>query len=783
VTEMKSACISVEFLGHATIFIKVDGMSILCDPHLFDNFRYGLFSYFPPRTIDLSKLPNADAIFLSHSHRDHFDTRSLFRLDRKTPIFCPSDLRIQHALNRMGFKEVIVVGDWSRIDVNANVRLLWTPSAYRVPELGLVLQFGDLVLWNLVDSVFRPKWFSRFCKELDDAKVDVLLLPCQPLLETEIYSAVMPMVPIGAMRETARLLRVVKPRGIVPFADGHYGLGPGRWLNHQKFPLNDRQLKAFLKEAAPDSRLLDMKPGDQLVVDASRLCRRIGKLSYVTASDLGDADRRYHPGGWIEPLRAITTADGGTRTLERVVHLASHHRASLVSAIIKHYGEKLHLANCTYQIIVVGCQPRQQQSVAFSISESGTLVPVSGRRETDIEVCVPSDDLTALCNGSLGYSAVYLSGRLREIRPGLAARPWRTIFGLHTRVKKDHKYVVSGVLALNLLLRRIPGVVTRELDFELEAWQRDLADHTAWNPSVRGADGATRKSVQGLESMPRLFWEQLELALREGSDFSGVPTLWEDNDDTYYLGLFGRHQWQVPRDKRKARGRLLLLNLMEAQPHMGAGVRFPEDGYKKLLSNIILSGIYDWSVLWSLPLGSRVAPWRLGSLFPVGVNRLRRDLAERGWTGRITARESGPRGDWWLGLPQLPSADRTSRISFQYAGCGRIVGQLGRTRADIYCGYEPQFMLEMETVHRHPTHPLLTQLVEASFRFSWLLTPDVTFRGFPEAKDLGFPSWTEKIAIAALAHGNECQDTVKSENVAPTSPNRIRRSGSGILGR
>src|SRR5580765_8907737 len=70
------------WLGHSTVLLKVDGVTILTDPVF--STRVGL--NFGPLTVGVKRLvapalrlvelPKIDLILLSHAHFDHFDTPS-----------------------------------------------------------------------------------------------------------------------------------------------------------------------------------------------------------------------------------------------------------------------------------------------------------------------------------------------------------------------------------------------------------------------------------------------------------------------------------------------------------------------------------------------------------------------------------------------------------------------------------------------------------------------------------------------------------------------------------
>src|SRR5580765_5391164 len=77
------------FLGHQGWLFQSDRAAILVDPLLCEEFGAAQqleYRVFPPRALDLAKLPPLDAVVLSHEHDDHFDLPSLAKLSRKIPI-------------------------------------------------------------------------------------------------------------------------------------------------------------------------------------------------------------------------------------------------------------------------------------------------------------------------------------------------------------------------------------------------------------------------------------------------------------------------------------------------------------------------------------------------------------------------------------------------------------------------------------------------------------------------------------------------------------------------
>jgi hypothetical protein len=79
----------ITFLGHQSWLVGGGDTHVLVDPILGATFGYcaeAPVHVFPPRTIDLERMPAPHAVVLTHAHSDHFDLRSLARLPRDLPV-------------------------------------------------------------------------------------------------------------------------------------------------------------------------------------------------------------------------------------------------------------------------------------------------------------------------------------------------------------------------------------------------------------------------------------------------------------------------------------------------------------------------------------------------------------------------------------------------------------------------------------------------------------------------------------------------------------------------
>src|SRR5437588_8689883 len=86
------AQVTTAWIGHATVLTNFFGIKILTDPVLFPRIGIRLpgFTIGPKRltapALEFHELPKIDIVLLSHAHFDHFDLRTLSRLDKATRV-------------------------------------------------------------------------------------------------------------------------------------------------------------------------------------------------------------------------------------------------------------------------------------------------------------------------------------------------------------------------------------------------------------------------------------------------------------------------------------------------------------------------------------------------------------------------------------------------------------------------------------------------------------------------------------------------------------------------
>jgi L-ascorbate metabolism protein UlaG (beta-lactamase superfamily) len=111
------------WIGHATVLLRLGGMTIITDPVLFSRvgLGLGLMTAGPQRryapAIRLSDLPPIDLILISHAHFDHLDRPTLVRLPKRTPVVTAH--HTGDLIHDLGFRQVTELGWGDRTQVGS----------------------------------------------------------------------------------------------------------------------------------------------------------------------------------------------------------------------------------------------------------------------------------------------------------------------------------------------------------------------------------------------------------------------------------------------------------------------------------------------------------------------------------------------------------------------------------------------------------------------------------------------------------------------------------------
>jgi L-ascorbate metabolism protein UlaG (beta-lactamase superfamily) len=246
--------VDVEWLGHATVLIEIDGTRVLTDPVL--RRRIGpLIRLVPPVRAD--SLRNLDAVLLSHLHRDHAQLASLRQVACSATLIAPAGaggwLRRQRVENvrelRVG--EETEVGGVRVQAVTATHEAQRGPFGPSADPLGFVVRGSASAYFAGDTDVFDGM------EELKGT-IDVALLPVWgwgPTLGPGHLD------PAGA----ARAVALIEPRVAIPIHWGTFAL-PRPLSGRAGTDAPAREFAALASKEAPGVEVRLLQPGERTTV-------------------------------------------------------------------------------------------------------------------------------------------------------------------------------------------------------------------------------------------------------------------------------------------------------------------------------------------------------------------------------------------------------------------------------------------------------------------------------------------------------------------------------------
>jgi L-ascorbate metabolism protein UlaG (beta-lactamase superfamily) len=243
----------IDWLGHATTSIRVDGVHLLTDPLL----RPALGPIRRRRgAVEVAALGRPDAVLISHLHHDHLDLPSLRLLGTDVPVIVPEGAG--RLLFDAGFREVdeLPIG---RSTLVGAVRVTAVPAAH--PGGRLLSTARGHASGYLVEgsrSVYFAGDTERF-EEMRDLHggVDMALLPVGGWGLTR---------GAGHMdwQDAAAALADIAPRQAVPIHWGTFWPAGLSWARRELFALPGPRFQAAAHVAAPAVAVSVLAPGEAL---------------------------------------------------------------------------------------------------------------------------------------------------------------------------------------------------------------------------------------------------------------------------------------------------------------------------------------------------------------------------------------------------------------------------------------------------------------------------------------------------------------------------------------
>ncbi len=242
----------VTYVGHATVMVEMDGISLLTDPVL--RRRVGPLRRHGPAP-DRRSTEDVDAVLISHLHHDHADVPSLRRLSRAVPVFASPGAG--DFLERLGFTTVHELAPGDSGDVGG-VRIAATEANH--PTGGRRLERSSRAVgFELTGQ--RSIYFAGDTDLFDGmeaiggGRLDLALLPIWGW-GTNIGTGHLD------PERAARAAALLSPRTVIPIHWGTlYPLGLAR-LRPGPLRSPPRDLATWMRDLAPQVELRVLAPGE-----------------------------------------------------------------------------------------------------------------------------------------------------------------------------------------------------------------------------------------------------------------------------------------------------------------------------------------------------------------------------------------------------------------------------------------------------------------------------------------------------------------------------------------
>lgn len=414
--------IRTTLVGHACLLIQSKETTILTDPVWFDYLWEEINTLCPSIVLDKDKVPPLDVLNISHRHQDHFDVRTLAYLVKNeriltpdTLILAPQDNLLLDILNELEFKNIKVVTDFEPIQVK-DVTITPTPSRNQLstaedpfPEHGLLVNDGEVAIWNQVDSLVDPETIDQI-KQLC-GQVDFFHSRFVPLIEGNLSYNKPLTLPVGEYCTFLNVVKALAPRFVVPGSAAFRYRDELSFMNQVSFPITQDQFLRDLEAFCPEVPRAPFFPGD--VAHISKEDIRIEKQSsnFVQVREDDSHLVTFKPHAYVP---VITTQTTDPEEYKREMQVVNNF---IENCLIERVSNSELLQGwqhwqIVYQLEVFGQESSQPWTIDFGKPGKPELQK-GDIGKINIYEGISSSELCALIEGSTAWDYVTLCGNYR----------------------------------------------------------------------------------------------------------------------------------------------------------------------------------------------------------------------------------------------------------------------------------------------------------------------------------------------------------------------------------
>ncbi len=245
----------VNWVGHATVLLDLDGYRILTDPLL----THRVAHLRRRRAVPDVDQHDIDLILLSHVHLDHLHLPSLKRLRPGASVLTPTGSA--RLLHKAGFHDVTEVAVGDRITSGPAV-IEVVPAAHkpgRGPHSRVTAEPVGFVVEGSGRRIYFPGDTDLFDAMAELGDIDVALLPIWGWGSTLGEGHLNP-------QRAAEATRLIQPELLVPIHWGTYAPEDGRRRLPRWFDAPPEDLRVALDDVGELHRLGLLAPGDAVTV-------------------------------------------------------------------------------------------------------------------------------------------------------------------------------------------------------------------------------------------------------------------------------------------------------------------------------------------------------------------------------------------------------------------------------------------------------------------------------------------------------------------------------------